>query len=385
MRTFASRVFLLSILVHVPGCLDESASPGDGGAVDGPPVTRSQVIATADQYASVQWTMTEENRTGITCGGTFVSNYPVGARVGVGYKWGDWTHIDEFLDKISQGYATGTGGGLDYETIPFDCVVGVSCTGLVSRAWHLDHKYTLNYPDPAVTRKFSEITHPIDGVDISAGWVDELRKGDALINSYHTMLFVYETTSGVPMIIDSSLEGVRLRSVSWGTLAAEGYEAIRYNNIVEDDDPAGTISNPIDIQLGTDAISIGGNTRDVVSLRFDGYSGDPAFRQPGPEIIYRLMVAEPGVLTASINDLKSEGIDNNLFLLSSLDRDASLMALDAVEAGDSALQADLDAGTWYLIVDGGDDLPGRYTLELFFRKETGSWNSPAETPGPGQP
>jgi hypothetical protein len=360
-------LYVLTTLIFVPACLNDSSSPNGDRAVDGPPISRSEAILTADKYATARWTMTEQNRTGVTCGGTFVSNYPVGARVGVGYKWGGWTDVDDFLDKVSRGYATGTGGGLTYETIPFDCVVGVSCTGLVSRAWRLDHKYTLNYADPDIPRKFQEITHVIEGVDIGAGRVAGIKKGDALINEYHVMLFVYETTDGAPMIIDSSYEGVRFRGVSWSMLAREGYTAIRYNNILEDVEPEGTISNPFDVEPDMSEISIAGNTRDVVSTEFDNYSIEPSRAKPGPEIIYRIRTDASGTLTVSIADFEQEGIDNDLYLLSSLDRDEARMARDCVARGDSSLEAALDAGTWYLIVDSANHSPGEYTLSLSLR------------------
>jgi hypothetical protein len=365
-----ARFFIFSVLttlIFAPACLDDSSSPGDGRAVDGPPVTRSEAILTADRYATARWTMTEQNRTGITCGGTFISNYPIGARVGVGYKWGGWNDIDDFLDRISRGYATGTGGGLTYETIPFDCVVGVSCTGLVSRAWHLDHKYTLNYDDPNIPRKFQEITHEIDGVDIGAGRVAGIRKGDVFINDYHVMLFVFETTDGAPMIIDSSYEGVRFRPVSWSMLARDGYTAIRYNNIFEDTEPEGTIPNPFDIEPSVNEISIAGNTRDVVSTAFDGYAIEPFRAKPGPEIIYRFRTDTNGTLTATLTEYVQDGIDNDLYLLSSLDRDGARMARDCVATGGDSLEAFVDAGTWYLIVDSSNDSPGKYTLSLSFR------------------
>jgi len=335
-------------------------------------VTRSEVILTADRYATVRWTMSAQNRTGVTCGGTFVSNYPVGNRIGVGYKWGDWTDVDDFLTKISMGYATGTGGGLTYETIPFDCIVGVSCTGLVSRAWHLDHKYTLNYADPDIPRKFQEITHVIPGVDIAARQVSGIKKGDALINDYHVMLFVYETPDGVPMIIDSSYEGVRFRAVSWGTLAAEGYTAIRYNNIVEDDVAAGTPSNPIVLEVGQYDLAAEGNTRDAASLEFHRYSLEPASRRPGPEVVYEFVLNTRGSLKASITQATSEGIGNEVYLLSSLDRDSAGMALDYVARGDNAIETVLTSGRWYLVVDSGNDSPGRYSLTVTVEPLNGS-------------
>jgi len=316
MHARSSVFFILTILILAQACLDDLLSPGKGRAVDGPPVTRSQVILTADRYARVHWTMTEENRTGVTCGGTFLSNYPVGDRIGVGYKWGGWNDSDDFLDKISRAYATGTGGGL-------------------------------------------------------AGRVDGIRKGDVFINEYHVMLFAYETTYGVPMIIDSSYEGVRFRPVSWSMLASDGYSAIRYNNILEDSDPPGTISNPLDIQPGIQEISIEGNTRDVVSIEFDSYSIEASVRQPGPEVIYKMRIDGTVMLTASITESKQEGINNDLHLLSSLDRDESRMALDCLARGDNSVEAVLDAGTWYLIVDSGNNFPGEYTLSLPFGFDPG--------------
>jgi len=174
------------------------------------------------------------------------------------------------------------------------------------------------------------------------------------------------------MIIDSSYEGVRFRPVSWSMLASDGYTAIRYNNILEDSDPPGTISNPLDIDPGVHEISIEGNTRDVASIEFDSYSIEPSFRQPGPEVIYRMRIDGRVMLTASITEAKQEGINNDLHLLSLLDRDDSRMALDCLAKGDNSLEAVLDAGTWYLIVDSGNNSPGEYTLSLSFGFDPGA-------------
>jgi hypothetical protein len=362
-------VSLTIMLFAAPACLEDLADdPSRAGAVDGPPVTRSQVVLTADGYARVHWTMTAENRTGVMCGGTFSSYYPVGDRIGVGYKWGGWTELDEFLEKVSQGYATGTGGDVTWETIPFDCVVGVSCTGLVSRAWHLDHKYTLNYDDPEIPRKFQEITHEIEGADLAARKVSGLKKGDVFINRYHTMLFVYETIHGMAMIIDSSFPGVRFRPVSFHDLAADGYSAIGYNNIVDNRDPAGSISNPIELTVGGNDHSIDGNTRDVVSLEFHSYSIAPSVREPGPEMIYELNIREAGTLEASITQFKDEGIDNDIHLLESLEKDAQGMALGCVARGDDRVEAALSEGKYYIVVDGRNNTPGEYTLTVRYRK-----------------
>ena len=149
--------------------------------VDDPLVTRSQVVLTADKYARVKWFMAKINLKGIGCGNSFTSDYPVGPRIGMGYKFGGWDSIDTFLSKIAKGYGTGTGAET-YKTIPFDCVTGISCTGLISRAWKLNHKYTLIYPNqPDVPRQFNEITNIVKGADFLLKKTKELKKGDAFL------------------------------------------------------------------------------------------------------------------------------------------------------------------------------------------------------------
>jgi hypothetical protein len=366
MRPVEVLTTILIILLTVPACLEDPEPRQGAGktAVDGPPVTRSQVVRTADRYARAHWTMKPENRTGVTCEGTFVSNYPVGDRIGVGYKWGGWTELDEFLDKISRGWATGTGGGVTYEWILFDCVVGVSCTGLVSRAWHLDNKYTLNYDDPDIPRKFEEITHVIEGVDLDAREIGGMKKGDAFINKHHVMLFVYETFNGMLMIIDSSYEGVRFRLVSYYELASGRYVPIRYNNIVDDIDPSGTVSNPIVLPARHKIVSADGNTRDVVSIAFHSYSIAPSQLRTGPEVVYAIDLKEDGIIEASIDGLRHEGIDNDIFLLRSLDRDEYGMAIDCVARGDYGIEAAAATGRWYIVIDSRDTSPGEYSLEV---------------------
>jgi hypothetical protein len=335
----------------------------------GPPVTRSEVILTADTYARLHWTMTTANLTGVSCGGGFVSDYPPGDRVGVGYKWGGWNDVDDFLQKIEQGYGTGTGGGSDtYSDYSIDCVAGVSCTGFVSRAWRLNEKYTLCYPDPDIPRKFCEITDAIEGVDFARRQVDALRKGDAFINDYHTILYVYQTRDGKPVVMDSSYPGVRFRKLTWGYLASEGYTAIRYRNIVETAAPPGTIANPIVVRSDTFPYQGRGNTRDVVSMEFDRYATAQAVSQVGPEVVYRLELTTPGTVVLSVTDVTHEGINNDIHLLRSLDRhDLSLTAMGCVAAADNVITTGLDAGVYYVVVDSSVDLPGEYTLFMGFR------------------
>jgi hypothetical protein len=282
----------------------------------------------------------------------------------MGYKWGGWTHVDSFVQKIAEGYGTGTGGGSDtYKDFPNACIVGVSCTGFVSRAWHLNEKYTLCYDDPDVERKFCNIAQPIDGVDLGSHQVDALKKGDAFINEYHTILFIYETRSGHAKVMDSSYEGVRFRQMSFASLAMDGYVAIRYENILDDVDPPGTMTNPIVIDSDAFPYIHKGNTRNVVGMNFDSYADAPLVSQVGPDVVYELRMRSRGVISMIVTDIKFEGIDNDVHLLTSLTReDTGMIAVDGIESADNTITRELDEGVYYIVIDSSHDLPGEYTL-----------------------
>ncbi|UCG52124.1 MAG: hypothetical protein JSW58_00800 [Candidatus Latescibacterota bacterium] len=367
MRLPIAPILTATLLLSWCACSDsrDTVLEGDGNNDGvGPPVTRSEVILTADKYARLHWTMSAVNRTGISCEGNFVSRYPVGNRIGMGYKWGGWNDIDDFLKKIEEGYGTGTGGGADvYANFSIDCVVGVSCTGFVSRAWHLYEKYTLCYPDPDIQRKFCEITHDIDGVNLEMHQVDGLKKGDAFINDVHTILFVYETREGNPTIMDSSFEGVRFRQLTWAYLASEGYKAIRYNNIKEVSNPRGTLTNPIAVNSDEFPFIHEGNTRDLVSIEIDRYSAAPTIVQAGPEVVYQLEIKSPGTVTMMVSDVKYEGINNDLHLLGSLEWSVDVrMATDCIDRADNTLTKELEEGFYFILIDSPSDMPGEYTL-----------------------
>ncbi|UCF83520.1 MAG: hypothetical protein JSV50_20515 [Desulfobacteraceae bacterium] len=306
--------------------------------------------------------MSKVNEKGVNCGKHFTSDYSIGPRVGMGYKFGGWDSIDTFLSKIEEGYGTGTGVET-YETVPFDCVTGISCTGLVSRAWQLNHKYTLIYPkQPDVPRQFNEITRIVKNVNFLSQRTTNLRKGDAFLNNSHIMLFIYENRDGNPMILHSSVEGVCFEEKSWLELWLLGYIPIRYNNIKGDDNPAGTINNPIVIDSDNFPYHHNGNTRNVVSMEFDRYSVAPSINQQGPETIYKLRINSSSKIKIQLADFKNEGIDNDIHLLYSFKKSVNAEALDCIAREDCLIEVYLDAGTYYIVVDSKKDLPGEYSL-----------------------
>ncbi len=333
--------------------------------IAGQKITGSKMVLTADKYARLCWTMTETNIHGVSCHAGFTSEYRVGKRIGVGYKWGGWTHIIEFEEKTKDGYGTGTGGYVSYKDYSIDCVVGVSCTGLVSRAWDLNRKFTLDYPDrPDIPNQFDDITDQLKKVDFITKQTNTLKKGDAFMNKGHIIMFVYETRDGYPMVIDSRSIGVSFRKTDWNEMADGGYIAIRYNNIIEKNNPVGTKNNPIIIDVKRLPLTLKGNTRDVVSMEYDNYSCDISDNQQGPEVIYKINLKSETILEITINDYKKEGIDNDIFLLTSLKKDNNNQAYNCIAGDDNRIMKKLKSGTYYLIIDSNKDLPGEYLLKL---------------------
>ena len=336
---------------------------------DGFPINRSEVIKTAHTYTRVHWYMSKDNQRGHGCKGNFKSTYRIGHRVGMGYKWGAWDDVKTFLTRIEDGYGTGTGGYVNYKDYSFDCVTGTSCTGLVSRAWRLNHKYTLTYPDsPNIPRQMHEITNPVEGVDFRNYKTSMIKKGDAFMNKSHIILFVYETRDRTAMVIDSGSSGVSFREMSYKELADNGYTAIRYNNIRDEKNPVGTIKNPMIIDSDKFPFNHTGNTRDVASMEFDRYAKDADFNEQGPEFVYELRVQVSGKVLITLDEPRNEGIDNDLYFLKSLKKNEKRIASECLMRGDEWIARYLYPGIYYIVVDSGKDQPGEYRMLVTFAR-----------------
>ena len=352
-------LYVTFILIHLGCTAPNESSANNQPLITNNSITRSEIILLADTFARVRWTMSQDNVNagGCASNNNFISQYPVGQRMGMGYKWNGWEDVDDFLDKIASGYGTGTGGYVNYENmgIPNECFTGVSCTGLVSKVWKLETKHTLNYGDAVTTPQFrdrsSEITY------------EQLQKGDALINSEHIMLYAYTNRDGVIMIFDSSGEGVSFRPVAWSYLNPRNTMPIRYNLVRDDEIVQGTSSNPILINSSDLPFTHDGNTRNVVSMEYDHYSIIPARNEQGPECIYQLNITSSVSIDVSINDLSNEGIDNSIFILTSLSAE-NFETSNCIAWGDTEINIELNAGTYFIIVDSGNDTPGEYSLSI---------------------
>lgn len=136
-------------------------------------------------------------------------------------------------------------------------------------------------------------------------------------------------------------------------------------------EPASSTTNPPVIADGdcpegvicVDALPfVDTNTTTGGASSLDAYSCAPDTDESGPEIVYRVTLAEDGLLAASLEGLGA-GVDVDVHLLEQRDSGA------CVDRGHWDSAAWLPAGTWWVVVDSwvdgaGDSAEGDYTLAL---------------------
>ncbi len=129
---------------------------------------------------------------------------------------------------------------------------------------------------------------------------------------------------------------------------------------------AGTPGDPIAVTspLFVDENSTAAST----SMVIDTYSCKSWAIEGGPEVVYVLNIDKRSTVSAEITDDRTQGIDNDIHLLSSLRINDSAMALDCIVRHDRSISRDLDPGTYYIVVDayggGGNDRRGAYKLTV---------------------
>lgn len=332
---------------------------------------RGDAVLIGDTYNREHWNCTSANTKGTSqsCPSAYTSYYSVGNYIGVPYKWGGFDSIDQFRTKLSQGY----GAGSYSSDGVLSCITGVDCSGYVSRCWEQTTKYG---------------TSTIQEISSQLGSTSAMKKADAFNKAgSHVVMLAYYHRDGSPVIMEAAGGEYRktvFRKVSWSYL--NGYLPIRYDNIADDTNVEGTISNPVKINSFPYLSS--GNTRNMNSLGIDTYSIKPETNETGPEVIYEFTVGIPGTIDISVTDIQSEGIDNDIHLLSSLNIDSNKMATNALARGDRSIIMHIDAGTYYIVVDSfsssGADKPGEYTMSASFEADAvEEVDDESETPDEG--
>lgn len=298
-------------------------------------VPREDALQTAAEYTTHVWSMTAVNETA-SCSDDYESDFTAGTHVAVPYDWGGWYTLAEFDDAI----ADGEGAGSHSWHGVLSCTAGVDCSGFVSQVWETDIKYG--------TSTIHEVSHGID--------VEDLERADALNDAgSHIVLFAYETAAGLPVHYEAGGDPVLLDS-DQGWSAFSAYEPIRYDDI-EAGESTGTVANPVVI----DALPFQELrwTAGAASDAFDTYACSHA-DESGPEVVYRLDVAEAGKLRVLVAD--DDGVDVDVHVLTDADEDA------CVARDDTGLLVDVEAGPVWIVVDTyvshGQEYPGPYTIAV---------------------
>ena len=303
-------------------------------------LTRDDAIDTAMEYCFHQWYCNSSNLSvDASCSASWASDYSVGWWTGLPYDWGGYMTLSEFDSQIASGYGAGSHS---WHGILW-CTAGLDCSGFVSQCWHEGH-YT--------TSTLSSISYTVSQSD--------LLRGDAMNNAgSHVVLYAHETDAGKPVFYESSGK-VRLYIPSSGWSYLASYSPARYDNITSGT-ARGTASNPITI--GSFPYEAFDATAGAGSDVFDAYSCSPTTGESGPERVYRISLAQAGVLSATVTDDADTDID--LHILGSAD------ANDCLVRDDVTVSASVSAGDYYLVADsyctaGGTEYPGGYSLRVEF-------------------
>jgi hypothetical protein len=240
------RIFtLILILAVASGCAHLNRVP------PGPQVTRTEVMQTAQAYASHPWQASPANIFhGMDTNGVRI-NTPDAAwwgpggwyadgrtNLGVPYCWGGDSTLAEFdagilagrpagyhfkkFDRRSRGHLGPAGSALP---------VGVDCSGFVSRCWRLNERRS-TYDMPQVCRRLQSFDdlQPGDAVNkrynhiiLFAGWVD----------SQHEQMRVFEAGDAQKNNLPENYERVHEDVYDRDWLAEKGFVPLRYGGIMD--------------------------------------------------------------------------------------------------------------------------------------------------------
>ncbi len=303
-------------------------------------IDRAEVIDRAQAFCYHPWTCSAANLQA-SCLTGYDSDYAVGDHLGVCYDWGGYVSLHQFGVDIRDGQGAGTPPGGDTAA----CTTGLDCSGYVSQCWDTGQKYG--------TWTLQDISTAISTSD--------LEPGDALNDpGLHVEIYAGTLADGTPFFYHAAPPNVHMNWYT-GWAGVQGFDAIRYDQIVDGGSDLGTMSNPIPIDHWP--YTDNRDTTQSPSDLLDACGADWTKNESGREYVYVFTTTVPGTLTASVSD--GAGVDIDLHLY----RDPA--EHDCIARHDSTLDIPLDAcGTYYLVLDtyveAGVEYPGPYTLSADF-------------------
>jgi cell wall-associated NlpC family hydrolase len=193
-----------------------------------PPLTRSSILSRAKEYFNHRFSVSWNNitsRSGENLNGKRVISpiFKPGNYIGVPYKWGGFDSLESFNQGLAVGKKAGdqcatTCSGKGYGSI---AVVGVDCSGFISRAWGLA-KHTS-------TRNLHKVADPL----VSYGY---LKPGD-IVNKTgsHVRLFFARNIRGRFLMYEASGRDWQVNTHSYTAyaLSRDGYLPYRYRNVLD--------------------------------------------------------------------------------------------------------------------------------------------------------
>lgn len=192
-------------------------------------ISRYEIVRNADAYEKIQWFCLTENTTNhqlIRLPDSAFIRTPEwvveGFKIKMPYKWGGFTHIDNFKNKVLYGCYAGD----DYcnRTDPYSVsygdayCVGVDCSGFVSRVWGRTKK---------------EWTGSLPNISTQLpNWISA-QKGDIANKAgSHVMLIIEDNPSGTIDIIHANGADWRVSYWTYGLVHLVGYIPRKYNYVI---------------------------------------------------------------------------------------------------------------------------------------------------------
>jgi hypothetical protein len=208
-------------------------------------ITRTQVWENAYKFRDLQWTASSANSA--SCAymqGGYVKtpawiNYS-GGNTSVPYKWGGFTDWPEFAGLAAEGKKTGNIYCTDGSSTNNQCsgtpahssssdsyVIGVDCSGFVSRCWELS-SHTSTSGLPGISTSLGNATNSSNFSTLQVGDIINKSSGDL---GRHVRLCLEQNPTGTASFMESSSDGWNVDNHSYSPSQLTNYVCYRYNNI----------------------------------------------------------------------------------------------------------------------------------------------------------